>query len=145
MLAELSDEVAALAAALGRPLSLIAETDLNDIVSLTPTSEGGWGMTAQWADDVHHAVHALVTGERHGYYVDFGTPEVLRQALTRVFVHDGGYSTFRGRHWGGPVPEHTDGHRFVVCAQNHDQVGNRALGDRPSARLTRAGWPPRRP
>ncbi|WP_051274409.1 malto-oligosyltrehalose trehalohydrolase [Cellulomonas sp. URHD0024] len=135
VLAELSDEVAALSRSLGRPLSLIAETDLNDIVSVTPTGAGGWGMTAQWADDVHHAVHALVTGERHGYYVDFGTPEVLRKALTGVFVHDGSFSTFRGRDWGRPVPPATDGHRFVVAASTHDQVGNRALGDRPSARL----------
>ncbi len=135
LLAQLSDEVAALQEELGRPLSLVAETDLNDTVSLTPTSQGGWGMTAQWADDVHHAVHALVTGERHGYYVDFGTPEVLRTALTEVFVHAGTYSTFRGREWGRPVPPGTDGHRFVVFASDHDQVGNRALGDRPSERL----------
>ena len=135
VLAQLSDEVATLSAELGRPLGLVAETDLNDVVSVTPTDEGGWGMTAQWADDVHHAVHALVTGERHGYYVDFGTPAVLRQALTHVFVHEGGFSTFRGRDWGRPVPPGTDGHRFVVSVQNHDQVGNRALGDRPSERL----------
>jgi len=135
LLSELSDEVAALSAELGRPLSLVAETDLNDVVSVTPTSEGGWGMTAQWADDVHHAIHALVTGERHGYYVDFGSPATLRKALTRVFVHDGGRSTFRDRDWGRPVPEGTDGHRFVVFVQDHDQVGNRAIGDRPSARL----------
>ncbi len=136
LLSELSDEVAALATELGRPLSLVAETDLNDVVSVTPTSEGGWGMTAQWADDVHHAIHALVTGERHGYYVDFGSPATLRQALTRVFVHDGGYSTFRDRDWGRPVPDGTDGHRFVVFVQDHDQVGNRAIGDRPSAWLS---------
>ncbi|WP_028046442.1 malto-oligosyltrehalose trehalohydrolase [Cellulomonas sp. URHE0023] len=135
VLSELSDEVAALSQTLGRPLSLVAETDLNDVVSVTPTASGGWGMTAQWADDVHHAVHALVTGERHGYYVDFGTPEVLRKAMTGVFVHDGTFSTFRGRNWGRPVPSSTDGHRFVVAASTHDQVGNRALGDRPSARL----------
>ncbi len=135
LLAELADRVATLADELGRPLSLVAETDLNDPVSITPTSEGGWGMTAQWADDVHHAIHALVTGERHGYYVDFGSPATLRHALTRVFVHDGGRSTFRGRDWGRPVPPGTDGHRFVVCVQNHDQVGNRAIGDRPSQRL----------
>lgn len=135
LLAQLSDEVAALSEALGRPLSLVAESDLNDPVSVTPTTEHGWGMTAQWDDDVHHAIHALVTGERHGYYGDFGSPEVLRKALTRVFVHDGGLSTFRGRDWGRPVPPGTDGHRFVVAASTHDQVGNRALGDRPSARL----------
>jgi maltooligosyltrehalose trehalohydrolase len=139
LLSQLSDEVAALSAELGRPLGLVAESDLNDVVSLAPTDEGGWGMTGQWADDVHHAVHALVTGERHGYYVDFGSPEVLRTALTRVFVHDGGPSTFRGEPWGAPVPGDVDGHRFVVFGANHDQVGNRALGDRPSARVDAGG------
>lgn len=120
---------------MGRPLSLIAEVDLNDPVSVTPTAEGGWGMTAQWADDVHHALHALLTGERHGYYVDFGSPETLRKAYRDVFVHDGGYSTFRERDWGAPVPADLDGHRFVVFGSDHDQVGNRALGDRPSDAL----------
>ncbi|WP_315097225.1 malto-oligosyltrehalose trehalohydrolase [uncultured Cellulomonas sp.] len=139
LLAQLSDEVAELADSLGRPLSLVGESDLNDPVSVTPTADGGWGLTAQWDDDVHHAVHALVTGERHGYYVDFGTPEVLRTALTGAFVHDGGFSTFRGKDWGRPVPPGTDGHRFVVAASTHDQVGNRALGDRPSARLDPGG------
>jgi maltooligosyltrehalose trehalohydrolase len=135
VLAQLSDEVAALSAEVGRPLSLIAEVDLNDPVSVTPTAEGGWGMTAQWADDVHHALHALLTGERHGYYVDFGAPSTLRKAMRDVFVHDGGYSTFRDADWGAPVPPEADGHRFVVFGQDHDQVGNRALGDRPSAAL----------
>jgi maltooligosyltrehalose trehalohydrolase len=135
VLAQLSDEVAALAAEVGRPLSLIAEVDLNDPVSVTPTAEGGWGMTAQWADDVHHALHALLTGERHGYYVDFGAPETLRKAMRDVFVHDGTHSTFRGEDWGAPVPPEVDGHRFVVFGSDHDQVGNRALGDRPSASL----------
>jgi len=134
LLAQLSDEVAALSAELGRPLSLVAESDLNDPATIAPTPDG-LGMTAQWADDVHHAIHTLVTGERHGYYVDFGSPEVLRTALTGAFVHAGTWSTFRGRTWGRPVPPGTDGHRFVVAASNHDQVGNRALGDRPSARL----------
>ncbi|WP_454048420.1 malto-oligosyltrehalose trehalohydrolase [Cellulomonas sp. Marseille-Q8402] len=135
VLAQLSDEVAALSAELGRPLSLIAEVDLNDPVSVTPTADGGWGMTAQWADDVHHALHALLTGERHGYYVDFGAPQTLRKAMRDVFVHDGGYSTFREQDWGVPVPPEVDGHRFVVFGSDHDQVGNRALGDRPSAVL----------
>lgn len=139
LLAELADEVAALSAELGRPLSLVAESDLNDAVMVTPTAQGGLGMTAQWADDVHHALHAFLTGERHGYYVDFGSADALAQVLTRVFLHDGGYSTFRGRDWGAPVPPGTDGHRFVVFAQDHDQVGNRALGDRPSERLDDAG------
>ncbi|WP_369824535.1 DUF3459 domain-containing protein [Cellulosimicrobium sp. CUA-896] len=96
-------------------------------------------MDAQWADDVHHAVHALLTGERQGYYVDFGPLAVLRKALTGVFVHDGTFSTFRGTPWGHPVPPGTDGHAFVVFAQNHDQVGNRAQGDRPSAVLDAGG------
>lgn len=135
VLAQLSDETATLAASLGRPLSLVAESDLNDVVTITPTAAGGWGLTGQWADDVHHAVHALLTGERHGYYVDFGSPQTLRKALTQVFVHDGEWSTFRERPWGRPVPPGTDGHRFVVFAANHDQVGNRAVGDRPSAVL----------
>lgn len=131
LLAELADAVADLAEVLGRPLSLIAESDLNDPRTVTPTAEGGLGMTAQWADDVHHAVHALLTGERQGYYVDFGSPATLATALTDVFVHAGGWSTFRGAPWGRPVPADTDGHRFVAFVSDHDQVGNRALGDRP--------------
>jgi maltooligosyltrehalose trehalohydrolase len=135
LLAELSEAVATLADTTGRPLSLIAESDRNDPRLVTPTTDGGLGMTAQWADDVHHALHSLVTGERHGYYVDFGSPEALAIALTDVFVRNGGWSAFQGKPWGHPVPPGIDGHRFVVCASNHDQVGNRALGDRPSARL----------
>src|SRR5665647_643691 len=135
LLAELSDAVAALATEVGRPLSLIAESDLNDSQMVVPTAEGGLGMTAQWADDVHHAVHALITGERHGIYADFGSVETLAKALTKVFVHDGNWSTFRGQDWGRPVPPEVDGHRFVAFASDHDQVGNRALGDRQSARL----------
>jgi maltooligosyltrehalose trehalohydrolase len=139
LLAELSEAVATLADTSGRPLSLIAESDRNDPRLVTPTADGGLGMTAQWADDVHHALHSLVTGERHGYYVDFGTPEALATALTGVFVRDGGWSAFRGGPWGHPVPAGIDGHRFVVFASDHDQVGNRALGDRPSARLDAGG------
>ncbi|SDD05837.1 maltooligosyl trehalose hydrolase [Sanguibacter gelidistatuariae] len=134
VLAELSETVAALAVELGRPLGLIAESDANDPATVTPVAAGGLGMTAQWADDVHHAVHALLTGERQGYYADFGSPAVLARALTDVFVHDGGWSTFRGRPWGRPVPDEMDGHRFVVFSCDHDQVGNRALGDRPGSR-----------
>ncbi|MBC7291947.1 MAG: DUF3459 domain-containing protein, partial [Actinotalea sp.] len=139
VLAELADAVQALSAEVGRPLSLIAESDLNDAAMVTPTVAGGLGMTAQWADDVHHAVHATVTGERHGYYVDFGPLEVLAKVMTRVFRHDGDFSTFRGRDWGRPVPDGTDGRRFVVFSQDHDQVGNRALGDRPSEHVDAGG------
>ena len=133
LLAEMSDVVAELAADLGRPLSLVAESDLNDPRTVTPTAQGGRGMTAQWADDVHHALHTVLTGEHHGHLVDFGSTADLAHALRRVFVVDGRTSLFRGGPWGRPVPPGTDGHRFVVCASNHDQVGNRALGDRPSA------------
>lgn len=132
ILAELSEETAALSRALERPLTLIAESDLNDPAMVTATSSGGYGMDGQWADDVHHALHSYLTGERHGYYSDFGSAQTLAKALTKVFVHDGSYSSFREQHWGAPVPEEVSGHRFVVFDQNHDQVGNRALGDRPS-------------
>nr|WP_232229647.1 malto-oligosyltrehalose trehalohydrolase [Cellulomonas bogoriensis] len=135
LLAEMSTAVDALSDEVGRPLTLIAESDLNDPRTVTPVQDGGLGMGAQWADDVHHALHAMVTGERHGYYVDFGSTATTAKALTEVFVHDGTWSTFRGRTWGRPVPEHLDGHRFVVFGSNHDQVGNRALGDRPSQYL----------
>ena len=92
-------------------------------------------MDAQWADDVHHALHTWLTGERQGYYCDFGSSETLAHAFTRVFVHDGGYSTFRDQDWGAPVPDDMDRRRFVTFTQNHDQVGNRAMGDRPDASL----------
>lgn len=136
VLAELSDAVAALAGDLGRPLGLIAESDLNDIVMVTPVADGGLGMTAQWDDDVHHAIHAFLTGERHGYYADFGSVDTLVGALTEVFVHNGTFSSFRGRTWGAPVPDDVDRRRFVVSTSTHDQVGNRGLGDRPPVRLS---------
>jgi maltooligosyltrehalose trehalohydrolase len=131
IIAELSAEVDALAADLGRPLSLIAESDLNDPITITPREHGGWGLTAQWDDDVHHALHALLTGERQGYYCDFGSLAVLAKTFEHAFLHDGSYSTFRHRTWGAPVdPNLHPGRQFVVCLQNHDQVGNRAVGDR---------------
>lgn len=135
-LSQLSDEVADLADRLNRPLSLIAESDLNDERMVTPTREGGRGMTAQWNDDVHHALHAYLTGERQGYYVDFGSIECLDATFRDVFWHNGTFSPFRGKDWGRPVTPDRDRRDFVVCASNHDQVGNRALGDRPSTRLS---------
>jgi maltooligosyltrehalose trehalohydrolase len=137
LLAQLSDEVAALSAQLGRPLSLVAESDLNDPGMVEPTADGGMGMTAQWGDDVHHALHAALTGERQGYYVDFGSLDTIARTLTRVFRHAGDHSIFRGCVWGHPVdPDRHRGHQFVACLQNHDQVGNRARGDRIGATLT---------
>ncbi len=131
ILAQLSDETRMLGESLGRKLDLIAESDLNDPRTIEPTTQDGLGMTAQWADDVHHALHAALTGERQGYYVDFGPLSVLATALTRVFYHDGRWSAFRGRSWGRSVhPERHRGHSFVAALQTHDQIGNRALGER---------------
>ena len=154
-LAELSDAVAALSASLGRPLDLVAESDLNDTVMVTPTSSGGLGMTAQWDDDVHHALHVALTGEAHGYYADFagggardeaGPLGVLAKVLTRGFLHDGTMSTFRGRPWGTAVDvEHLDARRLLGYLQTHDQVGNRMAGDRVSAPRSRRGCRPRAP
>jgi maltooligosyltrehalose trehalohydrolase len=137
VLEELALEVEVLAAHVGRPLFLVAESDLNDPRLVRPREAGGYGLDAQWADDVHHALHALLTGERQGYYVDFGSLETTAEALQRVYVHAGTLSTFRGRHHGRPFdPLVTAGWRFVTYLQNHDQVGNRATGDRATATLT---------
>jgi maltooligosyltrehalose trehalohydrolase len=131
LLAELSTRVKALSATVGRPLVLLAESDLNDPIMFTDRSEGGYGFDGQWDDDVHHALHALLSGERQAYYSDFGSLSALAKVLTRAFFHDGTYSSFRGRSHGKPVDtENTPGYRFVVCLQDHDQVGNRAAGDR---------------
>ena len=141
VLAELSDAVAALSIELGRPLSLVAEADLNDVGVITSTSEEppakvpSLGMTAQWADDVHHALHVRLTGEDQGYYGDFAEVGAWAKAYGRAFLHNGTWSTFRERNWGAPVPEDTDPRRFVVFGSDHDQVGNRAVGDRPSVIL----------
>ena len=141
VLAELSNAVAALSDELDRPLSLVAEADLNDVGVITPTSEEppakvpSLGMTAQWADDVHHALHVRLTGEDQGYYGDFAEVGAWAKAYGRAFLHNGTWSTFRERNWGAPVPEDTDPRRFVVFGSDHDQVGNRAVGDRPSVIL----------
>ncbi|MCW2494913.1 malto-oligosyltrehalose trehalohydrolase [Jatrophihabitans sp.] len=131
LLTELATRVDALSEQLGRPLTLIAESDLNDPVMIEPREAGGHGLAAQWDDDVHHALHSNLTGETQGYYCDFGGLEALAKVFTRAFLHDGTYSTFRGRDHGRPVNrETTSGWQFVVALQNHDQVGNRAVGDR---------------
>jgi maltooligosyltrehalose trehalohydrolase len=130
LLEQLAVEVAALGSQLGKPLWLVAESDLNDPRVIEPREAGGLGVDGQWCDDVHHALHATLTGERFGYYADFGSLSVLAKALTGAFVHDGTWSSFRGRTHGRPVPPSVPGHRFVVYLQDHDQVGNRARGDR---------------
>ena len=136
LLEELAVEVAAVGAQLRKPLWLVAESDLNDARMVASLEAGGHGLDGQWADDVHHALHASLTGERGGYYGDFGSLACLAHALTDVFVHDGSWSSFRGRAHGRPVPPVVSGHRFVVYLQDHDQIGNRATGDRISATLS---------
>ncbi|WP_194861052.1 malto-oligosyltrehalose trehalohydrolase [Dietzia sp. SYD-A1] len=139
LLEQLAVEVESLSAHLGRPLSLIAESDQNDPRLVTAREGGGLGLTGQWDDDVHHAVHAAVSGERQGYYSDFGSLEALRQVLTGAFLHAGTWSAFRGRVHGRPLDvERVPGSRFVAYTLTHDQVGNRAAGDRPSVNLTPA-------
>ncbi|MGC5663228.1 malto-oligosyltrehalose trehalohydrolase [Micromonospora sp. WMMD723] len=139
VLEQLAVEVESLATHLGRPLSLIAESDLNDPRLITAREAGGYGLHAQWNDDAHHALHTLLTGERQGYYGDFGSLECLTDVLTGAFFHAGTWSSFRNRTHGRPVDRHTvPGHRFVAYLQNHDQVGNRATGDRISAGLSPA-------
>jgi malto-oligosyltrehalose trehalohydrolase len=136
LLAELTASVDGLAAMLNRELVLIAESDANDPRLVTAREAGGYGLTAQWSDDFHHALHAALTGERQGYYCDFGTMEALAKTLTRVFWHDGTWSSFRGRSHGRPVDVLAiPAYRFLAYLQDHDQVGNRAAGDRISASL----------
>jgi maltooligosyltrehalose trehalohydrolase len=134
-LEQLAAEVQALAAQLGRHLVLIAESDLNDPRVVRPPAIGGYGVAAQWSDDFHHALHAVLTGERSGYYADFGSLVDLAQALTGAFVYDGRYSTFRHRRHGRPANGLT-GHQFLGYGQNHDQIGNRAQGERSSHLLS---------
>ncbi len=131
-LEELSEETESLAHEVGRPLTLIAEIDTNDPRVVRPRCEGGLGMNAQWSDDFHHAIHALLTGERAGYYADFGRVEDVARGLTDAFILDGRYAVYRGRRHGRPAGD-VPGECFVVYAQNHDQVGNRPRGDRISA------------
>jgi maltooligosyltrehalose trehalohydrolase len=137
LLEQMTVEVESLSAHLGRPLSLIAESDLNDPRLITPREAAGFGLQGQWADDVHHALHTLLTGERQGYYGDFGSMECLQTVLEGAFYHANTWSSFRQRRHGRPVNRNlTPGHRFVAYLQNHDQIGNRAVGDRISATLS---------
>jgi maltooligosyltrehalose trehalohydrolase len=108
---------------------VISESGLNDPKVVRPPSRGGYGHDAQWADDFHHALRVLLTGDRAGYYEEFGRIEQLAKAFRRPFVHDGDYSTFRRRRFGAPADDRP-AEQFVVFDQNHDQVGNRAFGDR---------------
>jgi maltooligosyltrehalose trehalohydrolase len=136
ILEELSEETETLAAEVGRPLSLIAESDKNDPRLITPRDRGGLGMTAQWDDDIHHAIHSAVSGERQGYYGDFGSIETLAQTLKHGYFHAGTYSSFRRRRHGRPLDTAAiPATRLLAYTLTHDQVGNRATGDRPSQNL----------
>ncbi len=125
VLAELADRVHAL-----DPHALvIAESGRNDPQVVRPRALGGLGHDAAWADDFHHALRTLLTGEQDGYYEEFGTVADLAKAWRVPHVHDGNFSTFRRRRFGAPAPD-VPPERFVVFSANHDQVGNRAMGDR---------------
>jgi maltooligosyltrehalose trehalohydrolase len=127
----LSAQAHALSKEVGRKLILIAESDLNDPRIVTSRGRYGLGMDAQWSDDFHHALHSVLTGERNGYYEDFGSLEHLAKALKRAFVYDGIYSRHRDRLHGRRAID-LSGHHFLAYAQTHDQIGNRAHGDRLS-------------
>ncbi|MFF9817878.1 malto-oligosyltrehalose trehalohydrolase [Streptomyces sp. NPDC014006] len=138
-LEELTEAVDALAGESGRPLFLIAESDLNDPRLITPREEHGLGLRAQWNDDFHHALHTALTGESQGYYADFARAPfaALAKTLGGGYFHDGTYSSFRGRSHGRPLDRsRTAAHRLLGYSQTHDQVGNRAQGDRLSAALS---------
>ena len=132
---ELGQRVATLSAEMGRKLILTAEFDQNDPRVVTPQAAGGLGLDAQWVDNFHHALLTVLTGDRRSYYHDFGSIELLAKALRQAIVFDGQYSAFRdkrlGRDYGDTSPDH-----FIVFDSNHDQIGNRPLGDRPAHRLS---------
>ncbi|TCK24952.1 malto-oligosyltrehalose trehalohydrolase [Pseudonocardia endophytica] len=139
VLEQLAVEVTALQVHVGRPLSLIAESDLNDPRMVTAREGGGYGLDGQWCDDVHHSLHCVLTGESQGYYADFAEAGLngLAHVLTRAFLHEGTWSSFRQRSHGAPVDTaRIPGSRFVTYLQNHDQIGNRATGDRLTRTLT---------
>jgi len=135
ILEELAAEVGALAAHAGRPLFVIAESDRNDPRYVRGRAAGGYGLDASWADEWHHALHASLTGEKSGYYADFGPLRLLAKAMRQAWVYDGVYSPYRQRVHGRP-PAGLGGGQFVVAAQNHDQIGNRAAGQRTAALIS---------
>ena len=130
-LKELSKRTDELEERSGRSKVLIAESDLNDTKIINSYEKGGFGIEAQWVDDFHHSLHTLLTQEKGGYYKDFGTIKHLAKSYKQAFIYDGIYSEFRKRKVGNR-PEGLPASKFVICIQNHDQVGNRMLGDRLS-------------
>ncbi|MDA4118937.1 MAG: malto-oligosyltrehalose trehalohydrolase [Thaumarchaeota archaeon] len=134
ILTEIGDAIRAHESALHRRIHVIAESDLNDPRMVSSKAVGGYGLAAQWSDDFHHAVHSYLTGERQRYYEDFGDLADIEKAIRDGFVYDGRYSKFRGRTHGAPSVG-LQGEKFVICIQNHDQVGNRHDGARLSTLL----------
>ncbi len=133
-LQELSENVLKLNQQTNAQHFLIAECDLNDIRFIDPLKKGGFGMNAQWSDEWHHAIHTLMTGERQGYYADFGSLQQVVKTFNHSWVYDGSFSPHRKKKFGTPTAGQP-GQRFVIFTQNHDQVGNRMMGDRLSALL----------
>lgn len=137
ILAEIQAAVEEVSKETGRTTVIIAETDQNDRRLIDAREQGGYGMAGVWSDDLHHSIHSLVTGQTDGYYQDFGRPEHLVKSLKSGFCYDGCWSEFRRRrhgNWAADLPRE----RFVTCIQNHDQVGNRPLGDRLATLATPA-------
>ena len=135
ILAEIQDEVQTLAREGGRRVLVIAESDENDAKLVRPQTANGLGLDAQWSDDFHHSVHAFLTGERHRYYQDFGRPEQIVRALEQGFVFQGEPFKFWGKPRGSPAAE-VPLAQHIICLQNHDQVGNRAQGERLASLLS---------
>jgi maltooligosyltrehalose trehalohydrolase len=131
-LEELNLRVEELESEIDRKLHVIAESDLNDPRLIWERGRGGYGLDAVWSDDFHHSLHSLLTGETKGYYQDFGSVSDVAQALKHAYVYDGRFSNYRRRTHGRPI-ETTDGGMFLAYLQTHDQVGNRAKGERSSA------------
>ncbi len=134
-LLELAEETKKLSKIIGREFFLIAESDLNDSKVIRPINEHGFGIDAQWSDDFHHSIHSLLTKERQGYYQDFRTTEDLIKSIQNTFVYTGQYSKYRKRKHGNSAMERKPD-QFVINIQNHDQVGNRAFGERLSRRVS---------
>lgn len=129
ILQELAENLNELSMQTKRPYYLIAESDLNDVRYISPFEKGGYGLDAQWSDDFHHTIHTLVTGEKNGYYIDYGEPQQLAKAIKNAFVFDGRYSEYRKKSYGNSTCNNS-GEQFIIFNQNHDQVGNRKNGER---------------
>jgi maltooligosyltrehalose trehalohydrolase len=137
-LQELADTIREFSLRHGRKIYLLAESDLNDAKVIRPREVGGYGIDGQWCDDFHHSLHTLLTGEKEGYYLDFGTVEHLDKSIREGFVYSGQYSAYRKRNHGNSSKDIPAG-QFVVFSQNHDQVGNRMLGERLSSLVSFEG------